>query len=141
MPRIPKSEIDALKRTVSLLSLVKSQGYTVKKQGKDYAVRCPFHEEKTPSMVISPDKNLYHCFGCGEAGSVIDWQMKTAHQSLPDAVAFLRDGLHHFFSRRYVLSAVFFRHHDNASHCACWTLIMRARRYCIRLLTSTINSF
>ncbi|MEX9225971.1 CHC2 zinc finger domain-containing protein [Providencia rettgeri] len=93
MPRIPKSEIDALKRTVSLLSLVKSQGYTVKKQGKDYAVRCPFHEEKTPSMVISPDKNLYHCFGCGEAGSVIDWQMKTAHQSLPDAVAFLRDGL------------------------------------------------
>ncbi|MEY0399675.1 CHC2 zinc finger domain-containing protein, partial [Providencia rettgeri] len=93
MPRIPKSEIDVLKRTVSLLSLVKSQGYTVKKQGKDYAVRCPFHEEKTASMVISPDKNLYHCFGCGAAGSVIDWQMKTAHQSLPDAVAFLRDGL------------------------------------------------
>lgn len=90
MPRIPKSEIDELKRSVSLLSLAKSQGHAVKKQGKDYALKCPFHDENTPSMIISPDKNLYHCFGCGAAGSVIDWQMKTASQSLRDAVVFLR---------------------------------------------------
>ncbi|MFD3242539.1 CHC2 zinc finger domain-containing protein [Rahnella perminowiae] len=92
MPRIPKNEIDELKRSVSLLMLAESQSHKLKKQGKDYVMLCPFHAEKTPSMVISPTKNLYHCFGCGAAGSVIDWQMKTCNQSLPDAVKSLRDG-------------------------------------------------
>src|SRR5471030_2865858 len=90
MPRIPKHELDELKSSVSLLMLAESQGYKLKKQGKDYVMLCPFHAEKTPSMVISPAKNLYHCFGCGAAGSVIDWQMKTGSQSLPQAVKALR---------------------------------------------------
>ena len=90
MPRIPTSELEQLKRDVSLLILAESQGHKLKKQGKDYVMLCPFHAEKTPSMVISPAKNLYHCFGCGAAGSVIDWQMKTGSQSLPDAVKALR---------------------------------------------------
>ena len=47
---------------------------------------CPFHQEKTPSCVISPEKNLYHCFGCGAAGSVVDWMMKTEGFSLPKAL-------------------------------------------------------
>jgi len=90
MPRIPKHELDELKSSVSLLMLAESQGYKLKKQGKDYVMLCPFHAEKTPSMVISPAKNLYHCFGCGAAGSVIDWQMKTGSQTLPQAVQVLR---------------------------------------------------
>nr|WP_323652441.1 CHC2 zinc finger domain-containing protein [Pectobacterium parmentieri] len=53
-------------------------------------VLCPFHQEKTPSMVISPDKNLYHCFGCDAGGSVLDWVMKTEGLSLPHAVDKLR---------------------------------------------------
>lgn len=91
MARIPKPELDEIKCRVSLVALAQSQGHKLKKQGADsYVCLCPFHEEKTPSCTLTPSKNLYHCFGCGAAGSVIDWQMKTAGQSLRDAVAFLR---------------------------------------------------
>lgn len=105
MPRIPKQELDALKKTVSLFSLAQSQGHKLKRQGKDsYVCLCPFHEEKTPSCVITPSKNLYHCFGCGASGSVIDWQMKTEQLSLPDAVKRLRETSGHLPS--LVVSAV-----------------------------------
>ncbi|WP_405469336.1 CHC2 zinc finger domain-containing protein [Morganella morganii] len=91
MARIPKPELDEIKCRISLVALAQSQGHKLKKQGADsYVCLCPFHEEKTPSCTLTPSKNLYHCFGCGAAGSVIDWQMKTASQSLRDAVAFLR---------------------------------------------------
>ncbi|RAT40564.1 DNA primase, partial [Lonsdalea populi] len=56
-------------------------------------VLCPFHEEKTPSCVLSPEKNLYHCFGCDAGGSVIDWVMKTEGLSLHRAVDRLRGEL------------------------------------------------
>lgn len=91
MARIPKHELDDLKRHVSLLSLAQSQGHKLKKHGADsYVCQCPFHAEKTPSCVITPAKGLYHCFGCGAKGSVIDWQMNTTGQGLREAVAFLK---------------------------------------------------
>ena len=77
MARLPNEQIERIKTDISLLRLVESQGYTPAKQGKDYAVCCPFHEEKTASCIISPKSNLFNCFGCGAAGSVIDWVMKT----------------------------------------------------------------
>ena len=78
MARIPDKEIKRLKTGISLVRLVESQGYAVTRQGKDYAIRCPFHEgDDTPSLIISPRKNLFHCFGCEAAGTVIDWVMKT----------------------------------------------------------------
>ena len=77
MARLPQAQIDRIKQDISLLRLVERQGYEVTRQGKDYVVLCPFHDDKTPSCVISPKTNLFHCFGCGEAGSVIDWVMKT----------------------------------------------------------------
>ena len=91
MARIPDNQLEKIKREVSLLKLAESQGYTLKKQGKDYAVLCPFHEEKTPSCMISPTKNVYHCFGCGAKGSVIDWTMKTQGVGFRHAVEILRD--------------------------------------------------
>ena len=66
MARIPEAEIERLKAEVSLVRLVEAAGIELKKQGKDYACRCPFHEEATPSLIVTPAKNLYHCFGCGE---------------------------------------------------------------------------
>ncbi|MBN3063202.1 toprim domain-containing protein, partial [Pectobacterium aquaticum] len=90
MARIPESELQHLKAAVSLVEVVRAQGRKVVKRGKDWVVLCPFHQEKTPSMVISPDKNLYHCFGCDAGGSVIDWVMKTENLSLPHAVDKLR---------------------------------------------------
>ncbi len=76
MARLPQDQINRIKQDVSLLKLVEQQGFTVSKQGKDFVVHCPFHEDDTPSCVISPKTNLFHCFGCGEGGSVIDWVMK-----------------------------------------------------------------
>lgn len=90
MARIPESELQHLKAAVSLVEVVRGQGRKVVKRGKDFVVLCPFHQENTPSCVISPDKNLYHCFGCDAGGSVIDWVMKTENLSLPHAVDKLR---------------------------------------------------
>jgi DNA primase len=92
MARIAEQEINRLKEEVSLVRLVESQGYQPKKQGKDYVIHCPFHEDDTPSLIISPANNLYHCFGCGAAGSVIDWTMKTQGLSFRHAVELLKSG-------------------------------------------------
>ncbi|WP_387693225.1 CHC2 zinc finger domain-containing protein, partial [Photorhabdus sp. RM71S] len=90
MARIPEAELQHLKAAVSLVAVVEQQGRQLFKRGKDYVLLCPFHQEKTPSMVISPAKNLYHCFGCDAGGSVLDWVMKTKGLSLRRAVEQLR---------------------------------------------------
>lgn len=92
MARISQFEINHIKSTVSLLDWVRGQGVEVKKQGKDYALCCPFHDDNTPSCIITPSDNIYHCFGCGAAGSVIDWVMKTQSVSFPHAMELLRAG-------------------------------------------------
>jgi DNA primase len=76
MARLKESVIEQIKRDVSLLRLVESQGHKPKTHGKDKVIPCPFHQDNTASCVISPN-NLFNCFGCGAAGSVIDWTMKT----------------------------------------------------------------
>lgn len=92
MGRITPAELEQLKRGVSLLNVAKSQGHTFKKHGKDgYTCLCPFHTEKTPSCVISPAKNLYHCFGCGAAGSVLDWLQHTERLTYPQTLVRLRE--------------------------------------------------
>jgi DNA primase len=91
MARIPNDQLERIKQEVSLLRLAEGQGYQLQKQGKDYAVCCPFHDDKTPSCIISPKSNLFNCFGCGTGGSVIDWVMKTQGVSFRHAVEILRD--------------------------------------------------
>lgn len=92
MARIPDDELARIKAEVSLLRLVESQGYKPTRQGKDFAIRCPFHEgDDTPSLIISPKSNLFHCFGCETAGSVIDWVMRTQGLSFRHAVEVLRE--------------------------------------------------
>src|SRR5690554_551366 len=93
MARLADEIINRIKQDVSLLRLVESQGHTVTRQGKDYVVRCPFHEEKTPSCIISPKTNLFNCFGCGAGGSVIDWVMKTQGVSFRFACEILQKDL------------------------------------------------
>ncbi len=60
-----------------------------KRSGSNLFGLCPFHSEKTPSFSVSPDKQIYHCFGCGKGGSVINFIMEIENLSFPDAVAFL----------------------------------------------------
>ena len=92
MSRISNNQLERIKQEVSLLRLAEGQGYTLQKQGKDYAVCCPFHDDKTPSCIISPQSNLFNCFGCGTGGSVIDWVMKTQGVGFRHAVEILREG-------------------------------------------------
>ncbi len=93
MARIPNTELNRLKREVALVRLVESSGIELKKHGKDYLGLCPFHDDKEPSLVISPDKNLWHCLGtCSEGGDVIQWVMKRQGVSFRHAVELLKDG-------------------------------------------------
>ena len=91
MTRLKDDEIKNIKNNVSLLRLAESQGHELKREGNDYVMRCPFHDDKTASMKITPDKNLFHCFGCGTGGSVIDWVMKTQGVSFKHAVELLKN--------------------------------------------------
>ena len=94
MARLPTELIERIKTDIPLLRLIESQGYQPKKQGKDYALSCPFHKgDNTPSLMISVKSNLYHCFGCGAAGSVIDWVMKTQGVSFRFACELLQKDL------------------------------------------------
>jgi DNA primase len=95
MSRLMDGEIEKLKQDVSLIDLVQSYGVELKKKGKDLIGLCPFHDDHSPSLVISPDKNLWHCMGaCQEGGSVIDWVMKSEGVSLRHALEILKEKDH-----------------------------------------------
>jgi len=88
--RIPEDQIERLKAEVSLVRLIEGAGHRLKPQGKDLAMRCPFHEgDDTPSFIVTPSKNVWHCFGCQSGGTVIDWVMRTRSVSFRHAVALL----------------------------------------------------
>jgi len=91
--RIPDSEIERLKAEVSVARLAEAGGIKLEKRGKDMVGPCPFHADDTPSLAITPEKNLFHCFGCGAAGGPIDWVMKKNGVSFRHAVELLREGL------------------------------------------------
>ena len=93
MARIPDDELERLKAEISLERLVQAAGVELKKAGSDLVGCCPFHEDSTPSLVVSPRKNLWHCLGaCQTGGSVIDWVMRAEGVSFRHAVELLRDG-------------------------------------------------
>jgi DNA primase len=87
MARIPDDDIERLKRNISIVELCRSRGIALTKHGsRDYIGRCPFHEDKNPSFVVTPSKNLFHCLGCDAAGSVIDFVMKLDGLTFREAV-------------------------------------------------------
>ena len=78
MARIPAAELERLKQEIALERLVEASGVELKAHGADRIGHCPFHDDKTPSLVVSPKKNLWHCLGaCQTGGTVIDWVMKS----------------------------------------------------------------
>ena len=93
MARIPEAEIERLKSEVSVERLVEASGIALKKAGKDFVGQCPFHEDDTASLVVTPGKNLWHCFGCGIGGGSIDWVMQKNGVSFRHAVELLREGV------------------------------------------------
>jgi DNA primase len=91
MARIPDADLQRLKDEISVQRLIESSGVELKKLGKDWAGKCPFHADDTASLVITPAKNLWHCFGCQVGGGVVDWVMKIKGVSFRHAVELLKD--------------------------------------------------
>lgn len=84
MARIPETEIERLKSEVGIERLIEASGVELKRGGKDLLGRCPFHEDDTASLVVTPAKNLWHCFGCGiGGGGPIDWAMTESKPLAP----------------------------------------------------------
>jgi DNA primase len=90
MPRIPEPELQRLREEVSVQRLVEAGGVELKKAGKDWLGRCPWHDDAEASLVVSPGKNLWHCFGCQIGGGSIDWVMKQRGVSFRHAVELLK---------------------------------------------------
>lgn len=78
---------------VNIIDVISSY-ITVDRSGKNYKALCPFHNEKTPSFIISEEKQLYHCFGCGAAGNAINFITQYENLDSIDAVEFLADKYH-----------------------------------------------
>jgi DNA primase len=92
MARIPAEELERLKAEIAVERLIESAGIALKRAGKDLLGRCPFHDDREASLVITPSKNLWHCFSCQIGGGPIDWMMKAKGVSFRHAVELLREG-------------------------------------------------
>lgn len=86
--QIPEDFIADLRHRVDIVDVIRDY-VPLKKQGQNYIGLCPFHAEKTPSFVVSPQKQIYHCFGCGKGGYVFTFLMEKNGLTFPEAVEFL----------------------------------------------------
>jgi DNA primase len=87
---IPDEIIQKIKDANDIVDIV-SQKVRLKRAGKYYTGLCPFHNEKSPSFTVTPDKQIYKCFGCGEGGNVFTFIMKTQNLEFFDAVKLLAE--------------------------------------------------
>ena len=82
---IKAESIENLKSIIDIVDVIGNY-VQLKKQGSNYAALCPFHSEKTPSFVVSPSKQIFHCFGCGASGDAIKFIMDIEKLSYPQAI-------------------------------------------------------
>ncbi|MEY2696250.1 MAG: hypothetical protein RL333_388, partial [Pseudomonadota bacterium] len=88
--RIPETFIQDLLARTDLVELIEAR-VPLKRSGSNYAARCPFHDEKTPSFSVSRQKQLYYCFGCGARGTAISFLMDYDRLSFPEAIEALAE--------------------------------------------------
>ncbi len=87
---IPQETLDQIQERVDIVELVGTH-LPLKRAGRNFRALCPFHHEKTPSFMVSPDKQIFHCFGCGEGGDVFRFVMKTERLDFLEAVRSLAE--------------------------------------------------
>ncbi len=85
MSRIPEAFVEEVVSRSDIVEVI-GERVPLKKKGKEFAACCPFHQEKTPSFYVSPEKQFYHCFGCGAHGNVVGFLMEYDHLDFPTAI-------------------------------------------------------
>jgi DNA primase len=83
-------EIEEIKRRIDIVDLISSY-LTLKKAGTSYKALCPFHQEKVPSFYVSPEKQIFKCFGCGKSGDIFDFLMEMENLEFIDALKLLAE--------------------------------------------------
>lgn len=84
------SDVDEVKSRLNIVDIIGART-TLKKAGRHFKALCPFHNEKTPSFIVSPERQSWHCFGCGKGGSVIDFVMEYEHVDFLEALETLAE--------------------------------------------------
>ena len=85
MGLVPESTLEEILNRVDIVELI--LGYIpLKRAGRSYKALCPFHHEKTPSFVVNPDKQIFHCFGCSAGGNAFGFLMQYEHLEFPEAI-------------------------------------------------------
>ncbi len=92
MTLIPNEIIQEILDRSDIVDVI-SSSIPLKQAGRNFKALCPFHHEKTPSFIVNPDKQIFHCFGCGAGGNVITFVMSHEHLDFPEAVRLLADKL------------------------------------------------
>src|SRR3989338_6309717 len=87
---IPENIIDQIQNRTDIVEVI-SRYIPLQKSGRNYKAPCPFHNEKTPSFIVSPDKQIYHCFGCGAGGNAFSFVMKHENLEFPEVVEMLAE--------------------------------------------------
>ncbi|MGL4774060.1 MAG: DNA primase [Clostridium sp.] len=88
--RVSEELIERIKNENDIVDII-SESVRLKRSGRNYSGLCPFHNEKSPSFSVSQDKQIYKCFGCGEAGNVITFVMKQKNMTFPEALKLLAE--------------------------------------------------
>jgi DNA primase len=86
--RIPEEIIDEIRHQADIVAVI-SEYVALTKTGKNYKGLCPFHKEKTPSFIVSPQKQIFHCYGCGVGGNVFTFLMQHEKYTFPEVVRVL----------------------------------------------------
>ena len=82
--------IEEIKLKADIVNVI-GEFLPLKKRGRNFITNCPFHNEKTASFTVSPEKQIYHCFGCNASGNVFTFLMEHEHLSFPEALKYLAD--------------------------------------------------
>lgn len=86
MALIPPETIDAIRTRLDLAELIREYVPDLQRAGRNLKARCPFHQERSPSFIVTPERQTYHCFGCGERGDAFAFVMKLENLSFVEAV-------------------------------------------------------